>query len=254
MPILPHICSYRLDSSTPLSLPKFGHLTGFAFENRDDSCTFPNIQPFLIAHAVALRALIIKNNLEPLDAPLSINNLRDLSLSLTISRAHCVRLLLENGQQLEALQLELSSEGCVLSSVLRSFSRPCLFPLLRRFSFILQDADENDPDLFPAVAEIVRGHPMLEALTIMCKDPGRFGYDAAIWGVIPSLIHLRALSMDVPRNMPSGLCGWLVPRTVVALVLALEPGLTGINCDVSISQTVWVCERESDIILIVVRM
>ncbi|KAI0298284.1 hypothetical protein BC826DRAFT_967455 [Russula brevipes] len=192
-----------LDSPTPLSLPKFGHLIGFAFENDDDSCTLPNIQTFLIAHAVALRTLIIKNKLEPLDAPLSINNLSDLSLYLTISRAHCVRLLLENGQQLEGLELELSSEGC--------------------------DADRDDPDLFLAVAEIVRGHPMLEVLSMMCKESGRFGYDASIWGVIPSLVHLRALSMDVPENMPSGLCGWLVPRTVVAL--ALELGSTGINYD-----------------------
>jgi hypothetical protein len=90
---------------------------------------------------------------------------------------------------------------------------------LAKIFFCLQDADEDDPDLFPAVAEIVRGHPMLEALIILVDTSGNFGYDAAIWGVIPSLIRLRVLSMAVPANLPSRLCGWLIPRTVVALQL-----------------------------------
>jgi hypothetical protein len=241
--------SHRLDSPTLPSLPKFSHLIGFAFENDNISCTFPNIQPFLIAHAVALRTLVINSDLErSLETPLSINNLRNLRLSLTIYSAHSVRLLLENGQQLESLQLEISSEGCILSSMLRSFSKPCSFPLLRKFSFILEEADRVDPDLFPAVAEIVRGHPMLEALRMACNesayDPGSFGYDTAIWGVVPSLVHLRALSMDFPEDLPSGLCGWLVPRTVVALALKLRSS-TGINRNVSISQIVWVWESDT---------
>ncbi|KAI0298283.1 hypothetical protein BC826DRAFT_967454 [Russula brevipes] len=82
-----------------------------------------------------------------------------------------------------------------------------------------------DNNALTQVLEILeKSHPDLQELAIF------FGYDAPIWGVIPSLIHLRALSMDVPENLPSGLCGWLVPRTVVALALELGSSTT-INCD-----------------------
>jgi hypothetical protein len=175
----------------------------------------------------------------PLEVPLSINNLRALSVSLTISEAHCVRLLLENGRQLESLQLDIyvRTQGCMLSNVLRSFPGPGSFPLLREFAFVLLGGYE-DPDLFPAVAEIVRGHPMLEALVMICHDDGNFGFDAAIWGVIPSLIRLRVLSMSFPQDLSPRLCGRLIPRTVVALQLQDHSRLEwGINCDVSISQT-----------------
>jgi hypothetical protein len=98
---------------------------------------------------------------------------------------------------------------------------------------------ERDPDLFPAVAEVVRGHPMLEALSLSdrsSRDPADFGYSAAIWGVLPSLVHLRTLSMDVPEGVPSALCGWLIPRTVVALHLQVGENLgvkINIDCNVS---------------------
>ncbi|KAI0298282.1 hypothetical protein BC826DRAFT_967453 [Russula brevipes] len=227
------------DSPTLPSLPKFCQLRSFVFGKSDKAHTIPDIRSFLTAHAVALRTLTITNKLElgpPQEVPLSINNLRNLTLCLAVSRAHCVRLLLENGQQLENLQLGIHLKGCVLSNVLRSFPGPCSFPLLRKFSFTLQGADRDDPDLFPAVAEIVRGHPTLEALMVICETSGDFGYDAAIWGVMPSLICLRVLSMDVPADLPLSLCGWLVPRTVVALRLH-DTEESDIYCDGSISRT-----------------
>jgi len=126
---------------------------------------------------------------------------------------------------LESLQLKVASNGTAISRAFRPHSGPGTFPVLREFAFILLGDDEQeereDPELFLAVAEVFRGHPMLEALCLSYRfgklHSNAFGYTAAIWGVLPSLVHLRTLSMDVPQDLPPALGGWLVPRTVVAL-------------------------------------
>ena len=173
-----------------------------------------------------LRTLVIDNSLacHP-DSPLSISDLRNLCLNITFPSVSFLMQLLEVSQKLESLRLEVPPGGDVLSGAFRSYSGPELFPALREFSFILWgvvgEEEEEDPDLFPAVAEVVRGHPMLETLCMSYKDGSLnhedFGYDAALWGVLPSLVHLRTLSMDVPEDLLPDLCGWLIPRTVVAL-------------------------------------
>jgi len=146
-----------------------------------------------------------------------------MNLNPPISEAHSIRLLLENVQRIESLHLDISLDlkpgGSVLSNVLRSFSGLGSFPLLREFAFVVAVGGKDDPDLFPAVAEIVRGHPMLEALVMLCHGYGNLGFDAVIWGVIPSLTRLRVLSMGFPPDLLPRRCGGLVPRTVVALHL-----------------------------------
>jgi hypothetical protein len=196
----------------------------FAFKN-DCSDTIPDIQSFLTTGAIVLRTLVIDHNLacHP-DSPLSISDLRNLVLSITFPSVSSLMQLIEGSQKLESLRLEVHSGRDVLSGAFRSYSGPGLFPALREFSFIRwgpDDEEEEDPDLFPAVAEVVRGHPMLEMLSLSYRDgslnPEDYGYDAALWGVLPSLVHLRTLSMDVPEDLLPDLCGWLIPRTVVAL-------------------------------------
>ena len=69
---------------------------------------------------------------------------------------------------------------------------------------------------------------MLEALCLSYResqrDPEDFGYTAAIWDVLPSLVHLRALSMDVSRDLSPGPSGLLVPRSVIALDVRVPEG------------------------------
>jgi hypothetical protein len=110
----------------------------------------------------------------------------------------------------------------VLSTVFRAYAKPNSFPALRKLSFVLAGSAHNfvDPDLFPAIAEFVRGYSMLDALCISnTYDLTGFGYDAAIWGVLPSLINLRTLLIDVPKDMPPALSAWLIPRSVTVLDL-----------------------------------
>ena len=204
----------------------------FAFKN-DCSDTIPDIQSFLTTGAIVLRTLVIDHNLacHP-DSPLSISDLRNLCLSIAFPSVSSLMQLLEGSQKLESLRLEVQIGGDVLSGAFRSYSGPGLFPALREFSFIRfgpeeEEGEGEDPDLFPAVAAVVRGHPMLETLCLSYRDsslnpsPEDFGYLAPIWGVLPSLVHLRTLSMDVPEDLLPDLCGWLIPRTVVALELRL---------------------------------
>jgi hypothetical protein len=149
-----------------------------------------------------------------------MDNLSHLYLRLTIPDPMCLTQLLESAQRVESLWLDIRSDGGALSSAFRSHSRPASLPKLREFSFN-HDADDGDPDLFPAVTEFVRAHPMLEALCLLCGEdlqrPEDFGYTAAIWGVLPSLVNLRTLCMYVPKDLSCALSGWLIPRTVVAL-------------------------------------
>jgi hypothetical protein len=149
--------------------------------------------------------------------------LRNLYLTLNISSADFLSQLLTHGRQLEILRLEVELEhGCVLSTVFRSYAKPNSFPTLRKLSFVLTSAAHNftDPDLFPAIAEFVRGYGMLDALCISnTYDLAGFGFDAAIWGVLPSLVNLRTLLIDVPKDMPPALSAWLIPRGVTVLDL-----------------------------------
>ena len=217
----------------------------FAFRCENEGQNIiPDIQLFLTTQTAALRTLIIHSGLAHLpDSPLFMDNLRSLDLCITIPDAACLRQLLESGQQLESLLLGIRLDGSALSSAFRrdrSHSVPCSLPKLREFEFILLEADsddDEDPDLFPVVAEFVRGHPMLEALCLSYResrrDPEDFGYTAAIWGVLPSLVHLRTLSMDAPEDLSCKLSGWLVPRTVVALEVRVLYGASWKgNCDV----------------------
>ena len=161
----------------------------------------------------------------------------------------CLNQLLESGQKLESLQLEIFSNERVLSGAFRQHSGPGSFPLLREFAFVFSgvenddgdDEEDENPDLFPIVAEVVRGHPILEAFCLPYRegvqdDPVDFGYTAAIWGVLPTLVRLRTRSIDVPKDLSSALGGWLVPRTVVALdVRVPEDATWEIDCAVSMS-------------------
>ena len=48
------------------------------------------------------------------------------------------------------------------------------------------------------------------------------GFDAAMWGVLPTLVNLRTLKISYPADLAPGLAAWLIPRSVRALSLDLD--------------------------------
>ncbi|KAI0283543.1 hypothetical protein BC826DRAFT_192306 [Russula brevipes] len=220
----PRLQGLVIASTSPLPppLPALHSLTRFVYSGAGDSA-LTNVDGFLSTQTVALHTLVIRHSQRYPASFLPTSNLRNLYLTLNISNADFLSQLLAHGRQLEVLRLEVDLEhGCVLSTVFRAYAEPNTFPTLRKLSFVLTGAAHNftDPDLFPAVAEFVRGYRMLDALCISNTcDLAGFGYDAAVWGVLPSLANLRTLLIDVPKDMPPALSTWLIPRDVTVLDL-----------------------------------
>jgi hypothetical protein len=82
-----------------------------------------------------------------------------------------------------------------------------------------------DRDLFPAIAEFLRGRKQLRTLELTAFDEHiqrAVGFDASVWGVLPSLVNLKGLTMTYPTDLSPGLAAWLIPRSVLALALTLD--------------------------------
>lgn len=83
----------------------------------------------------------------------------------------------------------------------------------------------SDPDMFPAIADFLRERKQLKTLHLSVPDEHvqrAVGFDASIWGVLPSLVALKSLSITYPIDLSPGLASWLVPRSVLALNLDYE--------------------------------
>jgi len=48
---------------------------------------------------------------------------------------------------------------------------------------------------------------------------GLLGFDASVWGVLPSLTNLKGLALTFPVDLSPGLASWLIPRGVLTLTL-----------------------------------
>ncbi|KAH9957833.1 hypothetical protein BC827DRAFT_1101361, partial [Russula dissimulans] len=202
-------------------LPALHYLTRFVYSGVLDRTLENNFDAFLSSQTVALHTLVLHLPHPYPTSFLPAVHLRNLYLTLTIYSADFLSQILENGRQLEVLRLEVN-HGCVLSTVFRAHAGSHLLPSLRKLSFVLTGAISNftDPDLFPAVADFVRGFRMLEALCISnTHSLAGFGYDAAVWGMLPSLVNLRTLLIDLPKDLPPALSAWLIPRNVTVLHL-----------------------------------
>jgi len=195
-------------------------LTHLVYSGVGDSALL-NLDSFLSAQSVALHTLVIRHSQRYPASFLPTTNLCNLYLTLGISNADFLSQLLAQGRQLENLRLEVNLEhGCMLSTVFHAYAMPNSFPTLRKLSFVLMGAATNmtDPDLFPSIAQFVRGYGTLDALCISnIYDLAGFGYDAGIWGVLPSFLNLRTLLIDVTPDMPPALAAWLIPRSVTVL-------------------------------------
>ena len=100
-------------------------------------------------------------------------------------------------------------------------------PFLRHFAFSVQSIGIRtvDRDLFPAIAEFLRGRRQLKSLQLIASEQPvqrAVGFDAAIWGVLPSLEGLKGLKISYPSDLSPGLASWLIPRSVLALSLTID--------------------------------
>jgi len=81
-----------------------------------------------------------------------------------------------------------------------------------------------DRDLFPSIAEFLRGRRSMKTLQLVAHDEieqHATGFDASIWGVLPSLDGLKGLWMTYPGDLSPGLASWLIPRGLKSLRLEL---------------------------------
>ena len=132
--------------------------------------------------------------------------------------------ILANGHQLESLRLECHLE-CTASTQFRE--HPTALPFLHHFAFSLIGYRVNDHDLFPAISEFLRDRRSLKTLVLSVPSANwaqkRLGYDAGVWGVLPSLTELKTLTATLPKDVAAAVAMWLVPRGVTALSLQAEP-------------------------------
>ncbi|KAI9058653.1 hypothetical protein FKP32DRAFT_1596960 [Trametes sanguinea] len=213
------------DGTGELRFPRFKHIMQFSYHSTGGATT--QVHDFLLQNKTSIRHLSLHNpNWSfPTDV-ISIRHLTTLDFQGTFpvdSRAFAE--ILANGHQLESLRLECILE-CTASKQFREFASA--LPFLRHFAFSLMGYRVNDHDLFPAIAEFLKGRTSLRTLQLTVPSADwalkRLGYDATVWGVLPSLTSLRSLTATLPKDVAAAVAMWLVPRGVQALSLqALTP-------------------------------
>jgi len=160
--------------------------------------------------------------------------------------------LIEHGRQLEYLSVVCTFlENITLSTQFLTEPIPPILPhplpFLRHFSFIVHALGRRtvDKGLFPSITSFLRGRHQLQTLqlivdttptsicassiggVISASNLEAVGYDASIWGLLPSLGGLKAVRMTYPKDLAPGLAGWLIPRSVTAL--GIEIGVQRLN-------------------------
>ncbi|KAI0049034.1 hypothetical protein FA95DRAFT_960723 [Auriscalpium vulgare] len=221
----PNLRELIVDSTAPSPppLPNLPSLTHYTYNGVAEET--PNVRQLFTSRSVAMHTLVIRGRGYPIGitAP---SNLTVLDLSVNFERADALSDILTQSTQLETLRLACSTDADVrLSTVIRAHT--AALPALREFAFSLHIAlaprGLSDADLFPALADFVRGHPDLVTLALSAGWRPAVGFDATVWGVLPALSHLHTLQIDVPADLSPALSAWLIPRTVVALTLLLPP-------------------------------
>ncbi|CAA7262338.1 unnamed protein product [Cyclocybe aegerita] len=222
-----------------LSFLDFRHLTHFAYSAGTISSPPSTIHTLISQNRSTLRTLSLES---PHPSPhwtfptpsLSIRNLTTIHFTGHFPpSSHAFADILENGRQLEVFDVSCCAlEGCSASSQFRSVMthqgwQAHALPFLRHFAFSVHAIGRRtvDRDLFPAIAEFLRGRRYLRSLQLVVYDEAvqqAVGFDAAIWGVLPSLEGLRGLTITYPADLAPGLASWLIPRTVLALRLTID--------------------------------
>ncbi|KAI0937970.1 hypothetical protein AcW1_002363 [Taiwanofungus camphoratus] len=214
------------DGMVELRFPRFKHITQFSFVSKGGSPA--QVQEFLMQNKTSIRSVLLQNlNWTFPTEAISIRNLTHLDfLGLFPPESRAFADILSNGHQLESLRLQCVLE-CNASSQLREFAKS--LPFLRHFAFSLLGYSVNDHDLFPALADFLRDRKSLRTLQLIVPSAEwaqrRLGYDATVWGVLPSLTSLRSLTATLPKDVAAAVAMWLVPRGVYALSLQADSSM-----------------------------
>ncbi|ESK81634.1 hypothetical protein Moror_3255 [Moniliophthora roreri MCA 2997] len=241
-----------LDGALDLSTLNFSRLSHFSYETNYASAASsssasnqsagsaqtvtaaPSTTLFISQNNISLRKLSLQtpsSGFPPTDA-LALRNLTHLSFTgcVPASVPNLLPDILTHGRQLESLSLTILVD-CMLSPHFRAMSSQ--LPFLRHFAFAIGGGVSrrlNDRDLFPSLAEFLRDRKELRSLTLTapCTTGGAnsgsetiqrlTGFDSGVWGVLPTLTGLKALTISWPRDLAPGLGGWLIPRSVKSLV------------------------------------
>ncbi|KAF5376638.1 hypothetical protein D9615_007873 [Tricholomella constricta] len=222
------------DGPTDLQSFEFKHLAHFSYTTSGGSTN--QVQSFLAQNRDFVRTVYIDNPhwIFPTNS-VSIRNLTHFHFTGHVPQNNQLFAdIIANGRQLESLTLCCSLDGATSQQfrALHTFSHthgyghPAL-PFLRHFAFSVHAVHRRvaDRDLFPAIAEFLRGRQHLQSLVLTVHDETvqrAVGFDAAVWGVLPSLTNLRGLKITYPPDLSPGLASWLIPRSVLALALTLD--------------------------------
>jgi hypothetical protein len=165
--------------------------------------------------AVALRAWPLSS------APIAMRHLSYLSIQGKLDNADALANVLRDGHQLQYLVFR-GSLHCIASAAFTACRTG--LPALTHFDFQLETAEgpnagAHDSRLFSAVADFVRGRQQLRNLGLRCSAhlQKAVGFDASVWGVLPSLLGLTSLSITLPEDVAPGLASWLLPRELITL-------------------------------------
>ncbi|KAG5641529.1 hypothetical protein DXG03_004820 [Asterophora parasitica] len=218
------------DGPTDLQYLDFKHLAHFSYTTTGGSTN--QVQSFLAQNRDFLRTVYIDNPhwVFPTNS-VSIRNITHFHFTGHVPLNNQLFAdILANGRQLESLTLCCSLDGDTSQQfrALHSYSHGhTVLPFLQHFAFSAQSVHRrvSDRDLFPAIAEFLRGRQHLHSLVLTAHDESvqrAVGFDAAVWGVLPSLVNLRKLKITYPPDLAPGLASWLIPRSVRALALTLD--------------------------------
>ncbi|KAG6811411.1 hypothetical protein H0H92_007564 [Tricholoma furcatifolium] len=217
------------DGPTDLQL-EFKHLAHFACSTSGGSTN--QVQSLLAQNRDTLRTVYVDNRLWVFPTnSVSIRNLTDFHFSGHIPLNNQLFAdIIANGRQLESLSLCCSLDGSISQQFRTTphvYTYGPVLPFLRRFAFSITAVHRRvaDRDLFPAVADFLRGRQQLRSLVLTVYEEGlqhAVGFDASVWGVLPSLFHLRSLKISYPADLSPGLASWLIPRSVLALALTFD--------------------------------
>ncbi|KAF9461353.1 hypothetical protein BDZ94DRAFT_1310625 [Collybia nuda] len=212
------------DAQTDLGFLEFKHLAHFSYSTNGGANN--QVQTFLAQNRDFLRTVYIVNHSWTfLTNSVSIRNLTHIHFIGAIpANSQIFADMLINGRQLESLTLG-GMVDCVGSSQFRTLQSA--LPFLRHFAFSVHAVGRRvvDRDLFPAIAEFLRGRDKLKTLELTAFDEHAqraVGFDASVWGVLPSLVNLKGLTITYPADLSPGLASWLIPRSVLALALTLD--------------------------------
>ncbi|TFK38702.1 hypothetical protein BDQ12DRAFT_712664 [Crucibulum laeve] len=220
------------DSPADISVVELRHLTHFAYSTMGGNQT--HIQNFISQNRDTLRTISLDNpnTIQNWTFPtqcLSIRNLTSIDFAgHFLPNSNAFADILTNGRQLESLKLTCYMfESTAASQQFRCLQNTNALPFLRHFAFSVHAVGRRvkDRDLFPAVADFVRGRVQLRTIGLVASDievQRAIGFDAAIWGVLPSLLNLRGLTITYPNDLSPGLASWLIPRSLFALELTLD--------------------------------